>query len=250
MSGLSKQLARMMLWRGVVVYPVIALVCAEVVRAFLFVVGGEIDALAPGAFALYLAVTMLRVLCAVAVWLCWFVALWHIFLAGRMAFGVRSALVYTGLAVILAPWPLLFVIPDPVRPDVKLALLLIPWPGLFIVPHMVRLDIKLLLDVEPDESPREARGAEGGTGAPEEIMGFSDEPDAPHPLLPPYLRKAARERRRMSGRRSQGTMIADRSEAPDAVRCSGRVAERSWPTPALHRMSLPEARRYRLPGSE
>jgi hypothetical protein len=101
-----------------------------------------------------------------------------------MAFGVRSALVYTGLAVILAPWPLLFVVPDPVRLDVKLALLLIPWPGLFIVPHMVRLDIKLLLDVEPDESPREDRGAEGGTGAPEEIMGFSDERDASHPATP------------------------------------------------------------------
>jgi hypothetical protein len=56
------------------------------------------------------------------------ITLWHIFQAGRIAFGVRAGLTYALLAVVL-----LF------------------WPGLFVIPHMIRLDVKRHFGAEADD---------------------------------------------------------------------------------------------------
>jgi hypothetical protein len=52
-----------------------------------------------------------------------FIEMWHVFQAGRLAFGIWSGLVYASLTWVL--------------------------PGPFVIPHMVRLDVKRLLDLEP-----------------------------------------------------------------------------------------------------
>jgi hypothetical protein len=51
-----------------------------------------------------------------------FIEMWHVFQAGRLAFGVWSGLIYASLTWVL--------------------------PGPFVIPHMVRLDVKRLLDLE------------------------------------------------------------------------------------------------------
>jgi hypothetical protein len=65
---------------------------------------------------------------ALSALICWgAILLWHIFRTGQAAFGASSGVVYVLIAVALAFWP-----------------------GLFVVPHMIRLDVKRLCGVDPD----------------------------------------------------------------------------------------------------
>lgn len=120
MNDLRTQIDRMMRWAAVAYYPWAAFVLVSVSAASARADADEEPATAETALALVAAVT------AAATLVCWAAALWQIFRTGRRAFGTWSGLVYAGLAVVLSPWP-----------------------GLYVVPHMVRLDVKRLLGVEP-----------------------------------------------------------------------------------------------------
>jgi hypothetical protein len=148
MSGLSQQLARMMWWRELAFYPVVALMLAEVASAALSLArewSGQQAPVAPAADLALVVLGLFSAVFALAIGLCWIVTLWHIFWAGKMAFGAWSGLVYTWLGLVLSPWP-----------------------GLYVIPHMVRLDARRLLGVEPGEPEENAavRGASSAGGSP------------------------------------------------------------------------------------
>jgi hypothetical protein len=93
------------------------------------------------------------------------IVLWHTYRTAKTAFGKSSAIIYVLLAVALAFFP-----------------------GLFVIPHMVRLDVKRLRGVEPDEpaEPPEpfdkedalGRWAESGPQLPDGITTARRSPDA------------------------------------------------------------------------
>ena len=131
MSDLSRQLARMMWWQGLVIYPAMVLVLAVAAAAASHQVAqsGQDEPVALVAVLAGLAAQILAAGAMLAMLGFWIVTLWHIFRAGQMGFGVWSGLVYTWLAFVLSPWP-----------------------GVYVIPHMLRLDVKRLLGVEPGKS--------------------------------------------------------------------------------------------------
>jgi hypothetical protein len=130
MNGLGRQLARMMWWHGLASYPTVALSLSGLAwTAFSLGFAGSPYRGVPATVGdlIVLVAGLISLVAAGAIGVCWVVALWHIFWAGKMAFGVWCGLVYSWLALVLSPWP-----------------------GLYVIPHMVRLDVRRLLGVEPE----------------------------------------------------------------------------------------------------
>jgi hypothetical protein len=129
MNLLGIQLARMMRWHGLASYPTFALALSGF--AWVAVSLGRywtnyVGLVAVVGDLILFILGLISFVAATAIGVCWAVTMWHIFWAGKMAFGVWCGLAYTWLAFVLSPWP-----------------------GLYVIPHMVRLDVKRLLGVEP-----------------------------------------------------------------------------------------------------
>jgi hypothetical protein len=119
-EALKAQVARMMRWQSralvsvaILLMLALALAAADLLRA------------SPPLILLATLATLCALYAATVLGV---ITLWQIFQAGRLAFGVRSGLIYALLAVLL-PF----------------------WPGLYVIPHMVRLDIRRLLGVQADD---------------------------------------------------------------------------------------------------
>src|SRR5262245_58715483 len=121
-DAVKAQVGRMMRWQSRALAPVPVLHALAIAQ---FPAGEWLDA-SPALRLLFLGAALGALPAAVVLGA---ITLWHIFQAGRMAFGVRAGLIYAFLAVAL-----LF------------------WPGLFAIPHMVRLDVKRLLGGEPEDA--------------------------------------------------------------------------------------------------
>jgi hypothetical protein len=131
MSALDRQLARMMWWQDLSAYPGVALLLAATAATAAELIRDWSGLAEPdrGLIILWrLGAIIIGFVCALALVVCWLITLWHIYWAGKLAFGVRSAVIYTGLALIL-----------------------LPWPGLYVIPHMIRLDAGRPPSAEPDE---------------------------------------------------------------------------------------------------
>jgi hypothetical protein len=120
-EALQAQLGLMMRWQSRALVPA----ATFLMLAYALLAAEDLLAASP-AVRLLLEVATLGALFPALV--LWAITLWHVFHAGRLAFGVGSGLIYTFLAVTL-----------------------LLWPGLFLIPHMVRLDAKRLVGVEPPE---------------------------------------------------------------------------------------------------
>src|SRR4051794_4863575 len=108
MGGLNRRLASMIWWSGLAIYPAAALMLSLGAAAALSAApgwGGRQGQAAPGVRLALEVFGLLSAVLAPAVGACWVVALWHIFRAGKMAFGAWSGLVYAWLAFVLSPWP-------------------------------------------------------------------------------------------------------------------------------------------------
>ena len=126
-DAIKAQVASMMKWQSRSLAPVVVLLTLALVQ----IAAKNLLETSTNLTLLLRMATLCALLVAIVLGA---IAVWHIFQAGRMAFGLLSGLIYAVLTIAL-PF----------------------WPGLFVIPHMVRLDIQRHFGVEPDSGETRPR---------------------------------------------------------------------------------------------
>jgi hypothetical protein len=121
-DAIQVQMARMMKWHGrassVLAVYLLLLFAPDALRHILQEDVSVLRTDSPLTILLVIAAGLAFVAATIVV----LIEMWHVFQAGRLAFGIWSGVIYASLTWVL--------------------------PGPFVIPHMVRLDVKRLLDLE------------------------------------------------------------------------------------------------------